>query len=236
MKLMLSKDRMLASTMAWFGAIALGSMVGALGGCTATQTGSLPTPEVTSSAIPGSTLPATQPPDSVGSTSSPSSNAATPGEVKVSAASLQPQAYWLEAIGNKLILRPEPVVVASNAAERGAPEAHLRRSVETLLQGKPHESLSSAIPAGTELLDLEMRPGGIYVNLSKEFAEGGGSTAMIERIAQVLFTVTSTDPDRPVYFSVEGQPVDEKHPLGGEGIVLKQPITRREFAADYPLS
>jgi spore germination protein GerM len=139
--------------------------------------------------------------------------------------------YWLGSNDNRLSLRPEPVPAAGSG--RVSPEQQLRTALETLLKGRANNVLGSAIPEGTQLLGLEVRPGGIYVNLSQKFAEGGGSTALIERVAQVIYTVTSTAPDSSVYLSIEGKPIDDKNPLGGEGLVLKQPTNRSEFNADF---
>jgi spore germination protein GerM len=30
--------------------------------------------------------------------------------------------------------------------------------------------------------------------------------------------------------------IDRAHPLGGEGLILRQPITRNQFEADFPLN
>jgi spore germination protein GerM len=58
---------------------------------------------------------------------------------------------------------------------------------------------------------------------------------MIYRVAQVLYTATSLDPKAKVFLSVESQPLDENHPLGGEGLILRQPMTRQDFAQDFSL-
>jgi spore germination protein GerM len=39
-----------------------------------------------------------------------------------------------------------------------------------------------------------------------------------------------------VFLSVEGQSIDREHPLGGEGLILRQPITRTQFDADFLLN
>ena len=56
---------------------------------------------------------------------------------------------------------------------------------------------------------------------------------MIYRVAQVIYTSTSLDPNQKVFISVGGQPIDNNHPLGGEGLILQQPTTRARFAADF---
>jgi spore germination protein GerM len=64
---------------------------------------------------------------------------------------------------------------------------------------------------------------------------------MIYRVAQVIYTATSLDPNQKVFISVGGQSIlqrrgyanDNNHPLGGEGLILEQPTTRSQFAADF---
>jgi spore germination protein GerM len=82
-------------------------------------------------------------------------------------------------------------------------------------------------------LSLRVAPQRIDLDLSREFIQGGGSDSMVGRVAQVLYTATSLDPTAKVYLSVEGQRLDENHPLGGEGVILQQPLTRQQFAVDF---
>jgi spore germination protein GerM len=73
---------------------------------------------------------------------------------------------------------------------------------------------------------------GIHVDLSQGFRTGGGTASMTGRVAQVLYTATSLDPDAPVWLSVEGKPIDS---IGGEGLMLEQPLTRKRFKQDFSL-
>lgn len=142
----------------------------------------------------------------------------------------QAQSYWLTGSGNDIRLSPQPLGLDADAE----PEVALTNALETLLLGvKPGSSDVTAIPEGTELLDLKITPRGIYVDLSSEFGQGGGSSAMTTRVAQILYTATSLDPTAGIFLSVEGQPLDEAHPLGGEGLVLTQPMTRAQFEKDF---
>ncbi len=136
------------------------------------------------------------------------------------------QSYWLTGSGDDISLSPQPLAMDADTE----PEVALTNALETLLRGaKPSSEDVTAILEGTELLDLKIAPRGIYVDLSSEFAQGGGSSSMTTRVAQILYTATSLDPTAGVFLSVAGQPLDEAHPLGGEGLLLAQPMTRTQF-------
>ncbi|MEO0852676.1 MAG: GerMN domain-containing protein [Cyanobacteria bacterium J06648_11] len=145
------------------------------------------------------------------------------------------QVYWLTAAGNEIALAPMPLDISPTATAEQA----LTAAMTTLLQGPIHaedDRAIAAIPLGTELLNLQVRSEGVYVDLSDKFAGGGGSTSMVYRVAQVLYTATSLDPDTDVYLSIEGQPLDKDMPLGGEGLLLESPLRRSEFARTYLFS
>ncbi len=144
----------------------------------------------------------------------------------------RPESYWLRVNGQQQIsLVPQQVAVSRDISSEQA----VREGVLDLLANSTAVNQASAIPTGTRLLDLRIAPEGIYIDLSDEFSQGGGSDSMIYRVAQVLYTATSLDPGAKVYLSVQGQPLDESHALSGEGLLLRQPLTRQQFAQDFPL-
>jgi spore germination protein GerM len=147
-----------------------------------------------------------------------------------SAQQIQPQVYWLRSNQNKLSLVAKSLPPNRSDA---TPQQVLTIAVQNLLSAKPRDDLSSTIPKGTKLLSLQVRSDGVHVDLSPEFRSGGGSTSMIYRVAQVIYTSTSLDPNQKVFISVGGQSIDDLHPLGGEGLILQQPTTRNQFAADF---
>jgi spore germination protein GerM len=139
------------------------------------------------------------------------------------------QVYWLQANQNTIQLQPQTLTFAPNAT----PIERLRYAIELLLSASANSGkTSSTIPANTRLLNLKQDGKTIYVDLSAEFARGGGSSSMVYRVAQILYTATSITPDAQVYLSIEGQPIDEAHPLGGEGLLLPSPLTRQQLAAE----
>ncbi len=104
-------------------------------------------------------------------------------------------------------------------------------ALKTLLAGPNQAGVTTTIPKDTKLRSVTVKPDGIHVDLSQDFVQGGGSASMTARVGQVLYTVTSENPEAPVWFSVEGKPVKN---LGGEGLELDGPLTRRQFEKDFP--
>ncbi|MGH2683505.1 MAG: Gmad2 immunoglobulin-like domain-containing protein [Actinomycetota bacterium] len=91
--------------------------------------------------------------------------------------------------------------------------------------------IGTEIPAGTELLDLNIEDGLATVDLSGEFAQGGSSLEETVRLAQVVYTITQFDTVRSVRFRIDGEPVEV---FGSHGIVLDRPQTRRGYQEHLP--
>jgi hypothetical protein len=120
----------------------------------------------------------------------------------------------------------------------------VRRSAQTLAVGRaaleeliagPESGdgarVSSAVPAGTRLLGLNIEDGLATVDLSSEFESGGGSLSMQMRLAQVVFTLTQFPTVDAVAFRLDGEPVSV---FSGEGIVLDGPVDRGDYADLLP--
>ncbi len=132
--------------------------------------------------------------------------------------------YWIETSKNKLVAVPIAVKAKSN-------DEAIASVINTLIAEKPPESeLYSAIPANTKVLSAVTKNKEIRIDLSKDFTKGGGSASMQGRIIQVLYTATSLEPDAKVYLSVEGKPLKY---IGGEGLEVPQPMTRKDFALEF---
>ncbi len=132
--------------------------------------------------------------------------------------------YWIESSKNKLIAVPIAVKAKSN-------DEAIASVINTLIAEKPPESeLYSAIPANTKVLSAVTKNKEIRINFSQDFTKGGGSASMQGRIIQVLYTATSLEPDAKVYLSVEGKPLKY---IGGEGLEVPQPMTRKDFALEF---
>ncbi|MDI9640169.1 GerMN domain-containing protein [Geitlerinema splendidum] len=152
-----------------------------------------------------------------------------PGEQPVTPVQETVQVYWIRDTGSSFQLTPKPVAVQSGVQDESD---RLATAFNHLLSEPDSPADTSAIPPGTQLRGVEVRNDGVYVNLSQEFTQGGGSASMSGRVWQVVYTATATAPNRPVWILVEGQPIEY---LGGEGLTLDQPLTRASVERDFPI-
>jgi germination protein M len=104
-------------------------------------------------------------------------------------------------------------------------------AVSALLTDPELEGLGSAIPRETTFLGLRIEDGIAHVDLSSEFESGGGSLSMRMRVAQVVYTLTQFPTVKGVLFELDGEPVEV---IGGEGVVIDHPLTRKDYADLLP--
>ncbi len=152
----------------------------------------------------------------------------SPPLVEVQPAKFSPQMYRLEIVDNRIQLTSKTIHTSATS-----PQVALTQALEELLSQSPNLDPTTTIPQGTRLLNLHTSKSGIYIDLSQEFTEGGGSSSMIYRVAQVLYTASSIEPQASVFFSIEGTPLNDEYPLGGEGLLLDYPLTRQQFTEDF---
>lgn len=138
------------------------------------------------------------------------------------------QVYWLNTVNNKIEVVPSSITL-ENADK---PSEILEEAFKTLLTGPADPAFTTTIPQGTKLRNVSLEADGVHVDLSQEFTNGGGSSSMTGRLAQVLYTASSLDPAAKVWISVEGEPLEV---LGGEGLELEQPMTRENFDENFAL-
>lgn len=165
----------------------------------------------------------------------PPSPAASPSTPTLISPSPNPQiatgqtgvtAYWFRETDGQLQLVASPLSIRAGES----PQIQLEKAFNQLLSGTPPEQVSTAIPGETKLLKLTVKNEGIYLDLSREFTQGGGSDSMIARLGQIIYTATSLKPESSVWISVEGKPLEV---LGGEGLEVSQPISRQLFHQNF---
>lgn len=146
-----------------------------------------------------------------------------PKNSPISAQTENLEVYWLDN-NLQLVATPVSIQKANNK------ETSLENLFKVLLAGKPEGNNGTTIPDGTKILSLKVAKDGIHLNLSPEFLSGGGSDSMTGRLGQIIYTATSLNPDAEVWIDVNGQPLEE---LGGEGILVEQPMTRKLFQESF---
>ena len=126
---------------------------------------------------------------------------------------------------------------ALGVAERRVPQTTrpATAAMEALLAGpsasESAAGLTSAVPSGTRLLGLSIDGTTARVDLSAQFAAGGGSLSMQARVAQVVYTLTQFRTIRTVAFMLEGSALDA---LGGEGLMLGESQRRADWSGFEP--
>jgi germination protein M len=123
-------------------------------------------------------------------------------------------------------------------AERTLPatQAVARAAMDALCGGpidyERAAGLTSSVPEGTEVLGINVKDKVATVDLSGEYASGGGSLSMMTRVAQVVYTLTQFDTIRAVRFHLDGKPVEA---IGGEGIIVDSPQRRAAWEDFEPV-
>lgn len=139
------------------------------------------------------------------------------------------QICWLNPTGDSIKLVSKTMTFQKSIE----PKQILKTALETLLAEPPSSrEYTTAIPPGTKLLDLSTDERGVHINLSKEFVSGGGSASMSSRLAQIIYTATSSGQSDRVWISVEGKPLEN---LGEEGLIVSQPMTQEKFEDNFTL-
>ena len=131
------------------------------------------------------------------------------------------------------LLRGEHLGVgeARTAATSGVVGEALRALLAGPTDFEREIGFTTAIPPGTELRGVDLDGDTARVDLSAAFTSGGGSASMQARVAQVVHTATQVDGVERVRFLVEGEEVES---IGGEGVMVDEPLGRDAFEIGGP--
>jgi spore germination protein GerM len=199
--------------------------IGSLTACGTPSSPPTPAEKSTQNALPSPAQPA---PNINGPTATaPNAAPNTTTAPKATAGEATAQLFWLKDTGSKFELMPTPTKISAASSE---PKIILKAAFEKLLTPPSDPKLINTIPAGTKLLGVDVKSDGVHVDFSPEFASGGGSATLSGRLAQVIYTATSLDPQAPVWISVGGKPLTS---IGGEGLEVSQPIDRQKFDREF---
>ncbi len=126
--------------------------------------------------------------------------------------------YFTKVANNKILVLPVKRDISSKTG--------LEKIVITELLKGPSESevdsgYGTEIPRETRLLEVREFRGSIVINLSQDFASGGGSESMIARYNQLAKTAIDAAGDKKVYLELNNKRITV---LSDEGIEIPQPI------------
>lgn len=117
-----------------------------------------------------------------------------------------------------------------------ATEGVARAAVTALIAGPTAREavagLSTAFPPDSLLLGIDIAGGTAIVDMSREFESGGGSSSVLGRLAQLVYTLTEFDSVERVELRLDGEEIDY---FSGEGVVAGDGWTRADFAGSNPL-
>lgn len=91
--------------------------------------------------------------------------------------------------------------------------------------------LSTAVPTDSLVLGIEIADGIAFLDMSREFEAGGGSMAILGRLAQVVYTLTEFPTVDRVQILLDGE---EAEYFSGEGVIIADPLTPEEFNSAVP--
>ncbi len=147
--------------------------------------------------------------------------------MQLSVERVEVEVYFLrwDTVANSARLVSRPRLVA-----RGELAIQIKAALETLIDGPTEEEsnrgISTEIPPDARVNNVKVKGNIAYVDLSHELASGGGSFSMTARLYQIVYTVTSFPDVLFIQVLLQGE---KREALGGEGLIINQPISRPAF-------
>ncbi len=87
------------------------------------------------------------------------------------------------------------------------------------------KGFTSEIPEGTKVLSIRESSNSVKIDLSSHFEAGGGAESTYMKVKQIIKTANSNT-SIPTYLYINGK---QANVIGGEGIMIKQPLNERSF-------
>ncbi|MFZ4720234.1 MAG: GerMN domain-containing protein [Ilumatobacteraceae bacterium] len=183
------------------------------GGATTPTSGVPSTVPATSATVPDTTAPATTPETTAPETTVPVSTLPAEGQDVV--------AYFV---------RGEHLVAVRRSVASWDGVELLKALLAGPTAAEAAEGITTVVPSGSEVASVTVDGSEATVDMNAAFEQGGGSTLMMLRVAQVVFAVTQLPDVDTVRFRIDGVPVTS---ISGEGIVVDG-VGRSDFAAVLP--
>jgi len=158
------------------------------------------------------------------------SPAPTPTQAGGTADQTIPIQLWFLRGGDR---RPPELLL--HYEELPATRAVGRAAIQLLIRGVPERAPKKAysiVPSNTDLLGLTIANRTATIDLSRGFEQTEAGTAVDGmQVAQVVYTLTQFPTVKRVELLIEGERVET---LGGHGIPVDRPLTRKDFEEHLP--
>ncbi len=109
-------------------------------------------------------------------------------------------------------------------------ESKLKYSLNQLVLGPtPYEKkvgVYSEIPKNVKIMGIVESKNKIIIDVSSNIQTGGGADSLYSRMKQLIKTAIANAPDKPIYLYINGKQAEV---LGGEGIMISQPLTENSL-------
>jgi spore germination protein GerM len=109
-------------------------------------------------------------------------------------------------------------------------EDKLKFALQELLKGpnlvEKSTGAYSEVPKTTKLLNVKHTNDKIVIDLSSDFQYGGGTDSIYSRMMQLIKTAIMNTDNKKIYLYLDGKQVNL---LGGEGIMITQPLTEKSL-------
>ncbi len=111
-----------------------------------------------------------------------------------------------------------------------ADSTKLEYAINELLKGpnliEKSSGAYSEIPKSTKLLGIKENGDKIIIDFSSDFQYGGGTDSIYSRMMQLIKTSLANTDNKKIYLYLDGKQVNF---LGGEGIMISQPLTEKSL-------
>lgn len=113
----------------------------------------------------------------------------------------------------------------NTAAESSCFKYAIKELIDAPSKWEKSKGFTSEIPQGTKVLSVRESSNSIMIDLSSNFESGGGAESTYTRIEQIIKTANANT-SIPTYLYINGR---QANVIGGEGIMIKQPLNERSF-------
>ena len=109
--------------------------------------------------------------------------------------------------------------------EKSCFEFAIKELISAPTKWEKSKGFTSEIPSDTKILSIRESSNSIMIDLSSKFESGGGAESTYTRVYQIIKTANANT-TKPAYLYINGK---QANVIGGEGIMIKQPLNERSF-------